>query len=479
MNTVQPGSLRRSLTLGFLLLLSALVISSLLLPDLRQRLLTQLTELVATKGATPPQSADKHDHGEATHNEPTGPIDSVDLSASAMKNLGLDSQTLLTIGRTTFFRSVTIPAVVVERPGRTRLHISAPLTGVVTQIHVLPGEAVVPGTVLFEIRLTHEELVTAQTQFLQTLGELEVEAREIARLEAVAETGALSARTLLERRYARDRLQALLRAQAEALRLHGLTDEQVDGIATERRLLSSLQVVAPSLQDHSHGSPQTIEDKPSIDKQVLVLEHLEVDKGQAVEAGTPLGTLTCPEDLLIEGHAFAEDRALLSQAAEAGWSPAAIFPGRSNEERLGKLQIQRIGLEVDPVTRILPFYLELANPRVRDELNSAGQRIVEWKYLQGERLELLVPAEKWTDQIVLPAAAVVRDGTDWLVFRRNGRLFERVAVHVLHADNRDVVIADDGCLFPGDVVAGRSAAQLLMALRGQTAPVDPHAGHTH
>jgi hypothetical protein len=28
-------------------------------------------------------------------------------------------------------------------------------------------------------------------------------------------------------------------------------------------------------------------------------------------------------------------------------------------------------------------------------------------------------------------------------------------------------------------VAGRSAAQLLMALRGQTAPVDPHAGHTH
>lgn len=501
MNALPPAAPRHR-RLSLLLLVIPVAGLSLLVPQVRQRIPLALLNSSATGAA-----ADPHQHAEPA--TAATAAESIELSAAAQANLGLNSTTLTTIGRSGYFRSINIPGVVAERPGRTKIHVSAPLTGVITHVHSLPGEAVTPGTLLFEIRLTHEELVTAQTEFLKTLGELEVEQREVTRLEQVAETGAVSGRTLLERRYARDRLQALLKAQREALRLHGLTDLQVDAIAAERRLLRSLLVTAPEPDEHSHDEPLMLaadadtarrlaatsdSDQPqqtgsnsrqpdaaenSGTEHLLVIEQLAASKGQAVKAGDPLCTLSDPEHLLIEGQAFAEDRDMLALTATQNWAVTALFPGRTADETVTGLHITRLAVEIDTRSRILPFYLELHNPRIRDVRQPDGQRTVEWKYLPGQRLQLAVPVEHWSNQMVVPAAAVTRDGADWLVFRRNGRLFERVPVHVLHSDSLAAVIADDGSLFPGDVIAGKSAAQILMALRSQTAPIDPHAGHSH
>ena len=57
-----------------------------------------------------------------------------------------------------------------------------------------------PGTLLFEIRITAEELVSTQTDLLKSVGELDVVNREIARLTKVSESGAVSQKMLLERR---------------------------------------------------------------------------------------------------------------------------------------------------------------------------------------------------------------------------------------------------------------------------------------
>jgi membrane fusion protein, heavy metal efflux system len=94
-------------------------------------------------------------------------------------------------------------------------------------------------------------------------------------------------------------------------------------------------------------------------------------------------------------------------------------------------------------------------------------------------MQLRVPIEQWNDQIVVPVNAVVKDGADWFVFRRNGKRFERVPVHVRHRDQSVVVIANDGSVFPGDVIALRSAHQIQMAMKNVSGAVDPHAGHTH
>jgi hypothetical protein len=66
------------------------------------------------------------------------------------------------------------------------------------------------------------------------------------------------------------------------------------------------------------------------------------------------------------------------------------------------------------------------------------------------------------------------------VYRQNGKQFERVPVHVEYRDRKSVVIANDGTLFPGDVVAANGAYQIHLALKNKSGgAIDPHAGHTH
>ena len=52
--------------------------------------------------------------------------------------------------------------------------VTAPMTGVVTRIYPIQGEAVRPGQPLFEVRLTHEDLLQLQAEFLRTVEELDV-----------------------------------------------------------------------------------------------------------------------------------------------------------------------------------------------------------------------------------------------------------------------------------------------------------------
>lgn len=124
-----------------------------------------------------------HEHGSHSHAHDEG--NSLDLSPQAMANLGLTAEFLQPIRLETFRRSITVPAIIVERPGRTRIQVSTPMAGVITHVHAVRGEAVEPGTLLFKLRITAEELVATQTALLATIGELDVEKREIARLASL------------------------------------------------------------------------------------------------------------------------------------------------------------------------------------------------------------------------------------------------------------------------------------------------------
>ncbi len=427
-----------------------------------------------------------HDH--AGHDEAT----SLELSDQALRNVGLTREMIQPIELTTFERSITVPALVVERPGRTRVQVATPMTGVITHVHAVQGEAVEPGSLLFQIRLTHEDLVAAQTDFLQTLGELDVEEREIKRLQEVTSSGAVAGKVLLDREYARDKLVAHLDAEREALKLHGLSEEQVDLIASERRLLRELQIFAPSSDDHPENelkltglSIQSVSfqpssrDKPRIDD-TLILQDLLVHKGQSVSAGETLAVLAEYSELYVEGLAFEQDIAQLRRASAKGWKVDAIFDEPGEDPRIvDDLEFAYLANQVDMESRTLPFYVRLPNEITKDR-RTDGNRYIEWKYLPGQRLQLRVPVEQMPNQIVLPVEAVAREGAESFVFQQNGDHFDRVAVHVAYRDQYSVVIASDGALFPGDVVAMRGAHQMQMALKNKAGGgVDPHAGHSH
>jgi len=446
----------------------------------------------------PASEFDAHDHGAGGHDPHAGhdhaghdEATSLELSEQALRNLGLTGYGVGEIALTTFSKSITVPALVVERPGRTRIQVATPMTGVITNIHASAGEAVEPNSLLFEIRLTHEDLVRSQTEFVTTLGELDIEQREIARLADVA-SGGVARKSLLEREYARDKLQSLLVVQREALRLHGLSEAQVEQIAKNRRLLRELKLYSPNADGTSSKELklskafQTTSVRPvamqtAVADPPLILRDLVVHRGQAVDAGEPLGTLVNYSELYIEGMAFEQDIAQLSAASKNGWKVAALFDEANGElQTVPGLDIAYLDTEIDASSRTLKFYVRLPNDVVSESTDPDGTRFVNWKYRPGQRLQLKVPVEQWQDQIVLPVDAVAREGAEYFVFQQNGDHFDRLPVHVKYRDQFSVVVANDGQLFPGDVVAKRSAHQMQMALKNKAGGgVDPHAGHTH
>jgi biotin carboxyl carrier protein len=115
------------------------------------------------------EAADGHEHvhGEDGHDHShEDELTLVELTQQARGNIGLK---VGEIAFADFTRTITVPAIVVERPGRSQIAVVAPLTGVVTRIDVIPGQAIVPGQSLFVLRLMHEELVVSQSEFRSTL----------------------------------------------------------------------------------------------------------------------------------------------------------------------------------------------------------------------------------------------------------------------------------------------------------------------
>ena len=415
-----------------------------------------------------------HDH--AAHDEAT----SLALSEQAFRNLGLTDDGISEIRLTTFHRSITVPALVVERPGRTRIQVATPMTGVITSIHAAQGEAVEPNSLLFEIRLTHEDLVRAQTEFVTTLGELDIERREIDRLSEAAADGGFARKTLLDRQYASDKLESLLIVQQEALRLHGLSGEQVNQIAAKRRLLRELKLYSPNADGSSskdlklsrsfvRGGVLPVSLRAPVADPPLILRELLVHRGQAVDAGEPLGTLVNYSELYIEGMAFEQDIAQLAAASRNGWKVIALFSEADGKLReVPELDIAYLDTEIDRISRTLKFFVGLPNELTHENKGRDNIRFVNWRYRPGQRLQLRVPVEQWERQIVLPVDAVAREGAEYFVFQQNGDHFDRVPVHVKYRDQFSVV------------VAMRSAHQMQMALKNKAGGgVDPHAGHNH
>ena len=437
------------------------------------------------------------DHGHPGHDE----TNSIALSPEARRSLNLKTGEVA-VG--TFVRRITVPGTIVPWPGRTHVTIAAPLTGTVTAVHVARGESINSGAPLYTLRLTHQDLVRTQSEFLQTLGEADVERQEVERLKAVAESGAIARRSLLERQYALEKLEAELRARRESLLLHGLSEAQVQRIENQRKLVREVTIFAPvmhtdrSLHDDAlEGAASPIDVQPvdyqapemdvgssahdddHIDVQFVVTE-LTAERGQSVDAGEPLTVLANYEVLLAEGHAFQQDADALIEAARTKAPVQVILEGGDRSQRvLSDLQIAYVDSEVRTASRTLPFYVPLENERLREELHGQ-RRYTNWRFRPGQRLRLRVPVEQFEGVIVLPVEAIAKEGAESYVFVENGDHFERRAVEIVRRDQLSVAIANRGALFPGEMVALSDAHQLQMAMKNLAGSgADPHAGHNH
>lgn len=436
-----------------------------------------------------------HDHGGGD----AKPV--LTLSDQAKENLGLE---MAEIQLTDFWRTIEIPGIVAEQQGHSERRIPATVAGIITKLHIFPGQSVRPGDPLMDVQPTGELLTTAQASLLRSLKDIELIDIELKRITPLVDSGSLPAKIKLEKEYERRRLEAQQLVQTQELLVRGLSPEQINTIVESKILIRQFTVrvpggavpqteTKPSALTPDHRAPHVIpaalinaeplELEPK--DRIYSVETIAVYPGKLVQPGDGLVELALHTILDLTGQAFERESPLILRTLQESWPVDATFETADGTplKREG-LRIRYLESSVDGLSRIQKFHIPLVNQVLRATKGDDGIVYHAWLFRPGQRVRLSVPVEKLTERIVLPAESVIQEGVDAYVFRANGKQLERVAIVLEHLDARTAVIKNDGVLTPGfDVVAKNHAYQLNLELKKKLGEGGGgghgHEGHNH
>lgn len=412
------------------------------------------------------------------------------LSSQARKNLGLVSKP---VTLQSYWRTIQVPGIIVDRPGHSDRGVPAPAVSIVTKVHAFPGDTVKVGDRLFTLRLSSEYLQNTQSELFKTTRETSLVKEQLDRLRDLAKTGVIPEAKVIELESQLRRLTAAVQGYRQDLLTRGLVSLQVDAVANGK-FVSEIEVVAPPpATDNKQLVGNKLDaivnpDFKTDSTPVYEVQDLKVELGRQVQAGETLCVLANHQSLYIEGHSFKREAAVLEEAAQKGWPVRVEF---AEEESKGwplqeqTFSIRHLANAVDPASRTFSFFLPLSN-QSRAYMKD-GHTFLVWRYRPGQRVRLHVRVEEIGKEdgkpeekvIVLPAAAVVREGPEAYVFLQNGDLFNRKPVQVLYEDRLNIVLANDGSITPGLYVAQNGAASLNRVLKAQAASGVPAGVHVH
>jgi biotin carboxyl carrier protein len=373
------------------------------------------------------------------------------------------------------WRTIQVPGMVVDRPGQSDRSVTSPVAGVIARVHRLPGETVRPGDVLFTIRLLSESLHETQSDLFKATQDMRLAQANRERLSAAGE--AIPGARLIEVDNQIRRLEVAAESARQELANRGLTRDEIERVA-QGKFLTEFEIrvpgAAPADPDRAAAGAA---DKPATP--TLEVQELKVELGQQVQSGQTLCLLADHQRLVIEGRAFRDETPLLERSIKEGWpvevdfqeDVSAGWPPLSQTFR-----ISHLANTIDPVNRTFAFLLPLTNQSKTVNVNGRTQML--WRFRPGQKVRLMVRAEKLDNVFVLPADAVAREGAEAFVFTQNVNTFERKPVRVVIQDRRHAVVANDGSLLPGVFVVQNVAAQLDRMAKSQSSAV-PKGYHVH
>lgn len=403
----------------------------------------------------------------------TAPVTKVIVNEQAQTNLGLTAKPLKV---QTYWKTIPVPGMVVDRPGLSDRGVTAPVTGVVVKIAHVPGDSVRPGDVLFTLRVLSESLHLTQTDLFKATQDITLAQAQRKRLAASG--GAVPEARLIEVDNQVSRLEVAVNAYRQELLSRGFTPDQIDGVAGGK-FVREITVATPprppaaSLSVPSPGGPP---EPPA----TFEVQELKVDLGQQVQAGQTLCTLANHQLLAVEGRAFRDETPLLERSVREKWPVEVDFQEEATAdwgEVRQTFRIRQMSNTIDPLNRTFAFLIPMQNEsRVVDD---EGRSLTLWRFRPGQKVRLLVRVQEVKNVFVLPADAVARDGPEAFVFTQNVNTFERKPVRVLLQDREQVVLANDGSLPPGTYVVQGGAAQLNRMVKAGGASGVPKGYHIH
>lgn len=405
--------------------------------------------------------------------EATAPVTKVIVNEQAQTNLGLKAKPLKA---QTYWKTIPVPGMVVDRPGLSDRGVTAPVTGVVVKIAHVPGDAVRPGDVLFTLRVLSESLHLTQTDLFKATQDITLAQAQRKRLAASG--GAVPEARLIEVDNQISRLEVGVNAYRQELLSRGFNPDQIDGVAGGRfvREISVATPPRPPAVSISGPSPGGPPEPPA----TFEVQELKVDLGQQVQAGQTLCTLANHQLLAVEGRAFRDETPLLERSVKEKWPVEVDFQEEATAdwgEIKQTFRIRQMSNTIDPLNRTFAFLIPMENEsRVVDD---EGRSLTLWRFRPGQKVRLLVRVQEVKNVFVLPADAVARDGLESFVFTQNVNTFERKPVRVLLQDRQQVVLANDGSLPPGTYVVQSGAAQLNRMVKAGGASGVPKGYHIH
>jgi membrane fusion protein, heavy metal efflux system len=312
---------------------------------------------------------------------------------------------------------------------------------------------------LFEIALTHEELIKDQADFLATLQKARVLQQEIERLQGISE-GILPRKEQLQREYEYRQLLAELDTSRQVLQLHRLPAEHIASIERSGRLIESLTICVPEIcRDCDPGTSP-----------VLQVQEISVEKGQAVTVGEAMCVVADHSELLIEGSAFEDEVKVLHEAVRADRPVAAVFESEDGGQKqvlsVPDLRVVWVDDQVDRESRTVRFGVRLPNKELVYDKTEGQRRFIARQFKPGQRCKLQVSVETLKNCLVLPLAAVTEDRVQSCVFVQSGDTFVLKVVKVRHRGPTEVVVEDTATgITPHDVLVVKGGGQLLAAIR--------------
>jgi len=490
--------------------------------------------------------------GAVTPSDEGGDAGARALSPQALERMGV------TVGearKSDFVRSVNVQAVVADAPLNAR-PLTALLGGVVTEVHVRPGDVVGAGDAVVtlardpiplpSLTLTNdllqavsEDLHAAISEFRTAVKALEIAREELARIRQFGDV--LAAKTRIELEYEIARGEQQVQNRREELERHGLTDEEIDGVAKGGEPPANLSLLWKRALEHNgvwtaeaeaaHRAlpPATkrlpwavaalgelaaaglvtddlstaIESEPAfaarfVEVASLLLQGNTVEKARLLaKAGAlePVAPLRAPRDAPDWDVTDVSVRA--AQRVAAGAQLAAL-----HDSRRMWLLLEPVGAELALVAQAVRAgtavearpLIDGAGPVLRDVYidRMSGERAIAvcgnepvaqrrsrtWALRAGLRYLVRVPVEELEARFVLPAGAVTDLGVEKMVFVQDGGSFRAQVVHVEYSDEEVAVVADDGSLYEGDPIALSGAFALGLALESEGGGGDGHP-HPH
>lgn len=406
----------------------------------------------------------------------------VEVSLKARQNMGLKSAAARS---TDYWISITIPGVIRDRPGISDRGVTSPAVGVVSAIHVFPGDTVKPGERLVTLQLFSEYLQATQTQLFKAIQETNLIKSQMDRLGGAVESGAISGTRMLELRNDLQRQQIAIQAAKQELLNRGLPAASIDSIS-QGNFVSQLDIVAPPYAPTESSGPsrenaRAVAVETEGDKEIPYEVHgLNVELGQTVQAGELLLGLANHQALYVVGHAFKQDAEALERAALNGTQVDLEFAEDAPDFWPPSQQvftIRHLANTVDINARTFDFFIPLQNQN-QQYVKDANTFLV-WRYRPGQRVRIRVPIERLDNVVVLPTEGVVREGGEAFVFQQNGDLFKQISVQIVYQDRQHTVIANDGSITLGTFLAQNSASALKRILKSQAESGHQPGMHVH